>query len=383
MGIRDLFKKDNQVKSNVIEGNWNFKTLDKSVTIRDFTDTGVEYADVYDGATPMKLYTFTMWKNNLESLGMAGKLGKMYETVAFEAPASWDIREAINNGLLGELLNKTNAIHMSYNDRSQIDLLGRFDLNSNFTYSSPNIQEYIDTTYTPFLNEQAEQQRIVAEKNRIKENEPGFFEKAIGKVLDFFDGIKERRNERREMKLLAAAPEQRVAPKVSRSELGLSSNEIRQAGMQGFYIGDSNQRNVMAIDILGEPQMLQDGNYLYTVKKQTIGTFNSPSNLSQIPNCQFSLPVSPENFTNFLNGCEDPENPFAKTTAEALMLLLNQNSLPGKGLYIGGLVVGRDGNLQYSQCENIHAAIDYVNGINNQRRAERAQQHEMSDDYMK
>ena len=233
-------------------------------------------------------------------------------------------------------------------------------------------QEYIDKTYVPALNERIEKQRITDEKNRKKENDPGFLIKAIGKVLDFFDGIKAKK----EMKLLQAAQESQphIDVKPSRTELGLSSHEIRHAGREGFYIGNSNDKNVMAINIFGEAQMLQDGSYLYTAKKQLIRTFNSASDLTCIPNCQFSLPVPPENFAEFLNGCENPANPYARSNADALMLLLNQDPLPGRGLYIGGLALGKDGNLQYIQGQNLQNSINYINGINDQRNLQFNQQ---------
>lgn len=380
MGIRDWFKKkDDELQSKKIEGAWNFKQGNTHLSVSDFTDTGVSYGDLIDGATPMKLYTFKMYKNNLDTR----TLGKMYEEVAFEAPATWDIETCINDGMLATLLNQTDAINRSYNDNGrQIDVLGRFDSNSNFTYSDPGIQEYVDNTYVPELNTRIENQRR-AEKLKIeKENDPGLLVKALGKVLDFFDGIKERRAVRKETKLLAAA-EERLAnqpPIQSREEKGLSSNEIRQSGRDGFRIGNSQDRNVIAVDIIGEPQMLQDGSYLYTAKRQTVGTFESASNLTGVPNCQFSLPVPPEHFKEFLMACENPENPYAKSNADALMLLLDRDTLEGRGLYMGGLFVGNDRNLHYSEYQHMQDAIDRLNGND---RSQIKQPQRMTDEYGK
>lgn len=366
MGIRDWFKKkDNEPQSQKIEGAWSFSQGNTHLTISDFTDTGVSYGDLVDGATPMKLYTFKMYKNDLNTVGEAGMLGKQYEIVAFEAPAEWDIKAAINNGMLSMLLNQTNAINRSFNDNGrQIDVLGRFDSNSNLTNSDPGIQEYIDNTYVPELNAQIEQQRSADERKRQKENDPGFLVNALGKVFDFFDRIKESRNERKEMKLLATA-EERLAnqpPKLSREERGLSSNEIRTSGRNTFRIGNSQNENVMAVDIIGEPQMMGDGSYLYTAKKQFTRTFEHYAELTSVPNCQFSLPVPPEHFQDFLLACENPNNEFAKSNADALMFLLNQKPLEGRGLYMGGLFVGNDRNLHYSEYQHMQDSIDRLNG---------------------
>mgnify|MGYP006967160145 CR=1 FL=1 len=63
-----------------------------------------------------------MYKNNLDTR----TLGKMYEEVAFEAPAIWDIEACIENGMLEKLVNKTDAITKSYNDNGkQIDRIPR------------------------------------------------------------------------------------------------------------------------------------------------------------------------------------------------------------------------------------------------------------------
>ena len=385
MGIRDWFKKKEEgPQSKKIEGAWKFSQGNTRLTIQDFTDTGVSYGDLVDGATPMKLYTFSMYKNNSNSLGEAGLLGKQFEEVAFEAPAAWDIQDCINNGMLANLLTQTDAINRNYNNGRQIDVLGRFDSNNNFTYSNSGIQEYIDNTYVPYLNERNEMQRIEDSKRKQKEEDPGFTIKALGKILDFFDGIKERRNAKKEMKLLAAA-EEKVAnkpPPLSRGELGLSFNEIRQAGLNGFRIGNSHDRNVMAVDIIGQPQMMEDGSYLYTAKRQTIGTFSSHSDLSQIPNCQFSLPIAPEQLNDFLMGCENPQNPYAKINAEALMNLLSKGPLEERGLYVGGLYVGNDRNLYYSEYQHMQDCIDRLNG-NNKSQQQRYQQPEQTYEYEK
>lgn len=384
MGIRDWFKKkDNEPQSNKIEGAWKFSQGNTDLTINDFTDTGVLYGDLVDGTTPMKLYTFKMYKHDMNSFGEAGLLGKQYEMVAFEAPADWNIEDAINNGMLSTLLTQTDAINRSFNDNGrQIDVLGRFDLNSNFSYSEPGIQDYIDTTYTPFINEQAEQQRIADEQKRQKENKQGIFVKALGGILDFFDGIKEKRNER---KLLAAASQEQPVnqePRLSREEQGLSSNEIRTMGRDGFRIGNSRDGNVMAVDIIGQPQMMEDGSYLYTAKKQLTRTFNHYAELTNVPNCQFSLPVPPEQFHDFLMGCENPNNQFAKEYADALMFLLNQNPLPERGLYIGGLFVGNDSNLYYNEFQHMQDSIDRLNG-NDKSRQQQYQQPEQTYGYEK
>lgn len=365
MGIRDWFKKkEDEPQNKKIEGAWKFNQGSTHLTISDFTDTGVSYGDLVDGTTPMKLYTFKMYKQDLNAFGEAGILGRQFEEVAFEAPALWDIESCINNGMLATLLNQTNAINNTYNKGKQIEVLGRFDSNSNFTYSDPGIQDYIDETYVPMLNKQIEQQRIADEQKSRKENQPGLFIKALGKVLDFFDGIKERRAERNEMKLLAAA-EERLAnqpPPLSREEQGLSSDEIRLFGRSAFRIGNTNDGNVLAIDIVGEPQMLDDGSYLYTANKQLVGSFHKASVLNSVPNCQFSLPIPPEQLNDFLMGCENPENPYAKSNAEALMYLLNQKPLEGRGLYMGGLFVGNDRNLYFSEYQHIQESIDRLNG---------------------
>lgn len=362
MGIRDWFKKkEDGPQSKKIEGAWTFSEGNTHLTISDFTDTGVSYGDLVDGSTPMKLYTFKMYKNNLDTR----TLGKMYEEVAFEAPAIWDIEACIENGMLETLVNKTDAITTSYNDNGrQIEVLGRFDSNSNFTNSDPGIQDYIDETYVPELNKRIDRQISADAKRKQKEEDPGLFIKALGKMLDFFDGIKERRAERNEMKLLAAA-EERLAnqpPPLSREEKGLSSNEIRLAGKDAFRIGNSLDRNVMAVDIIGQPQMMEDGSYLYTAKKQLTRTFNHYAELTNVPNCQFSLPVPPEQFHDFLMGCENPNNQFAKGYADALMFLLNQDPLPERGLYIGGLFVGNDSNLYYNKFQHMQDSIDRLNG---------------------
>lgn len=366
MGIRDWFnKKDNEPKGKKIEGVWKFSQGSTHLTISDFTDTGVSYGDLIDGVTPMKLYTFKMHKHNMNTFGEAGVLGKKFEEVAFEAPAAWDIEACIKNGMLETLLNQTDATNKSYNDNgSQIEVLGRFDSNSNFTYSNPGIQEYIDNTYVPELNEQNNKQRIADAKRKQKEEDPGFTIKALGKILDFFDGIKEKRMAKKEIKLLAAAEEriENKPPRLSREEQGLSSNEIRQAGINSFRIGNPQDKNVIAVDIIGHPQMMEDGSYLYTAKKQLTRTFNHYTELTSIPNCQFSLPVPPEHFQDFLMACENPNNEFAKSKADALMLLLNQNPLPGRGLYIGGLFVGNDRNLHYSEYQHMQDSIDRLNG---------------------
>lgn len=382
MGIRDWGnKKDNQIQSNKIEGDWSFRKGNTHLTIRDFTDTGVSYGDLVDGTTPMKLYTFKMYKHDISTSGEAGRLGKEYEMVAFEAPASWDITAAINAGMLSTILTKTSAINMSYNNGRQIDVLGRFDPNSNFTPSNPGIQEYVDETYVPMLNSQLEHQKIVDEQRRQKENKPGFFVRAIDKLLDLFDTIKERRAAKNEMKLLAAAQEQleNQPPRLSREEQGLSSNEIRLECVNGFRIGNSQDKNVIAVDIIGEPKMMGNGIYLYTAKKQLTRTFDSASELTCIPNCQFSLPVPPEHFQDFLMGCENPNNEFAKANAEALMLLLNQNPLQERGLYIGGLFVGDDRNLHYSEYQHMQDSINHLNGKETSRIQE-PDEHTMDQD---
>lgn len=361
MGIRDWFKKkDDEPQSRKVKGAWTFTQGNTNLTISDFTDTGVSYRDRIDGVIPMKLYTFKMYKDKSDTIS----LGKMYEEVAFEAPAEWDIEAAINNGMLLTLLSQTNAINRSFNDNGrQIDVLGRFDSNSNFTYSVPGIQEYVDNTYVPELNQRIENLRRAERQKMEKENNPGFLINALGKVMDFFDGIKERRNARKETKLLAAAQKQLAhqPPRLSREEKGLSSNEIRPSGRDGFRIGNSRDENVMAVDIIGEPQMLEDGSYLYTAKRQLTRTFEHYAELTSVPNCQFSFPVPPEQFQDFLMACENPKNEFAKSNADALMYLLNQNPLPGRGLYIGGLFVGNDGNLHYDECHHMQDSINRLN----------------------
>ncbi len=385
MGIKDWFKKkNNEPQSKKIEGAWKFSKANTHLTISDFTDTGVSYGDLIDGTTPMKLYTFKMQKRDQRTFGEAGPLGKQYEIVAFEAPAAWDIETAINNGILTTILNETNAIDKSYNNGRQIDVLGRFDLNNNFSNSNPGIQEYVDNTYVPELNERIENQRRADEQKKQKENNPGFLVNALGKVIDFFDGIKERRNERKEMKLLAAA-EERLAnqpPRLSREELGLSSNEIRPSGRDTFRIGSSQDENVIAVDIIGKPQMMEDGSYLYTAKKQFTRTFSHYAELTSVPNCQFSLPVPPEHFQDFLIDCENPNNEFAKSNADALMFLLNQKPLEGRGLYMGGLFVGNDRNLHYSEYQHMQDSIDRLNG-NDKLHQQQYQQPEQTYGYEK
>lgn len=373
MGIRDWFgrnRQENKLNLKSIAGNWIFQSGRNNLTVKNFTDTGIEYPDLYDNNVPMKLYTFDIYRGNLDSVGKRAMLGKMYETVAFEAPASWDMEIAINNGLLSTLLNQTNAINMSFNNGRPIDVLGRFDSNSNFTYSDPGIQDYVDNTYVPTLNEHIEQQRLQDEQRTMKENNPGIVVKATGAILDIFDRIKEKIAEirdRREQKLLAAAPEE---PMVQQSSL----NEIKGAGRGAFRIGNSELKNVMSLTILKEPQQLADGSYLYTAKRQQIGAFDAHENLLLVPNCQFSLPVAPENFEEFLYGN-------ARSNVNTLMFLLNQEPLPGVGLYIGGLVNGENGNLQYSQCNHLQNSIDCINGTE-QRHFEQ-QQHMRTEDYTK
>ena len=375
MGVRDWFKKkDNQVQSKGIEGYWNFKDGNTKLTVRNLTDTGVSYGDVFDGTTQMKLYTFIINKADIREYGNAGVLNKPYETVAFEAPADWNIEAEIQNGLLKKLIENTNAINQQYNNNRQIDLLGRFDTNGNFTQSSQYIQDYIDTTYTPWINEQTKLKQNMETEARRKAEEPGFTVKVMDKILGFFDGIKERRDARRDakqQKLLTAAQKEynisseNIRQTYSREELGLSSNKIEQYGRDMFRIGTEGEM-LTDISIKGVPQMLSDGSYLYTANKQLANSFNSESSLSNVANCQFSLPIPPEQLNDFLMNCENPGNPNAKSNADALMMLLNKNPLPGRGLYMGGLYFGKDNNLYYHEFQHIQDSIDYINGSNNQ-----------------
>lgn len=372
MGIRDWFKKkDNETQSKEIEGAWKFTQGNTHLTIRDFTDTGVSYGDLVDGATPMKLYTFKMYKQDSNAFGEAGLLGKEYETVAFEAPASWDISDAINNGMLTTLLNQTNAINRSYNEGRQIDVLGRFDSNSNFTYSNPGIQDYIDNTYVPELNERAEQQRIANEKRRQKEEDPGLIVKALGKTLDFFGGIKEKIGAIRQKRLPAGQEEYAIQNETENlnysntTENDLTANRIEIAGDKAFRIGNTRNGLITAISIIGDPQILTDGSYLYTANKQLVNSFQTALELNCLPNCQFSLPIPPDQINNFLMGCRSPENPYSRANVDALMNLLSKDPLEGRGLYRGGLFFGSDRNLYYDKFEHLRESINMLNGNDN------------------
>ena len=81
-------------------------------------------------------------------------------------------------------------------------------------------------------------------------------------------------------------------------------------------------------------------------------------------------------------GCENPQNPYAKANAEALMYLLNQNTLDGRGLYMGGLYVGNDRNLYYSEYQHMQDCIDRLNG-NDKSQQQTYQQPEQTYEYEK
>ena len=369
MGIRDWFKKkEDAFKTKKIDGYWEVNQGDVSISVSNFTDTGITYYDLVDSVTPMKLYTFNMRRNNISTRGKAGVIsGKQFETIAFEAPAEWDIESCIREGMLDSMLIQADVVNKSYNNGRQMDILGRFDLNKRFNESAPEMQNYIDNTYVPEINKQIVRQREIENKIKAKEENPGFLIDALGKMIDFFDGIKEKREARKQARLPAAQeehaiPNENISPQKTREERGLSTYEIKQKYGKGQFRIGAKGTMLTDVSIIGTPQMLADGSYLYTVNRQSANSFDSETIFDGIANCQFSLPIPPEQLYNFLEGCEESGNPYAKSNADALMLLLTQKTLPGRGLYVGGLFFGQDSNLYYHDFQYLQDSIDFANG---------------------
>lgn len=351
----------------------------KRIGIHQFTDTGITYPDTLGTGTEMKLYTFVISRHDSREEGGAGLLeGPYQETVCFEAPANWNINSVIELGYIENLIHNSRAFDKTFNKNDEIEHIGSFDLQGNYTRPNPRIQNYINNEYVPALKEQKEQER----QARMKEENPGFILKAIGKILDYGDDRRAARKAR--IAERRAAREETIIedPPLTRTERGLSPVEIHMEGknpygLSQFRIGNPEKRNIRAITLTNvEP--LPNGEYLYTAFNENIGKFESAQTLHFIPNVQFVLPIAPENFDVFLKSLDDPANANAKNNMDALMELFEKKPNSNKGLFVGGLKFREsDYGLQYGQ------RLDIANMLATRynRNRERDQQPDKSTDY--
>ncbi len=302
----------------------------RTIYLRDIEDTNKHF--LYANGEQNTIYKAVLWRTD----GLENEMLLAAQSqISFELPVGMSIDEAIQNGIISNLLNSGRA--QEQNLRSdRVNHLGKVNMQTGIVEPSHNaVEKWVEDNLTSKLRQIQEERRTQdAQLNEQRRREEEKTNQNINETNSYYENMRKERKQ---------------------------NPRFTSEGHGEYRLNNPVNGDIVSLQILGNPMQIKDSsgsyNYFYNAIRQDIFREDDAINLNPNvkPNLQFSLPYKIEDMCQFANDDRYPDN--SRGIANMMQNLLNMKGPYHNSLYVGGISF-KDGMLVFADDATKKEIID-------------------------